>query len=120
MNYRSLGRTGLRVSELCFGTMTFGGEGMYTAIGSTEQAEADRLVGGCLDVGINFFDTADVYGWAVARGTTEEIIGRWLAQGGRRDSIVLATKVYNMMTRPGVKPEPNRDRRALSAMKSVR
>ena len=59
MNMRQLGRTGLRVSELCFGTMTFGGEGIYQAIGSTAQAEADRLVGACRDAGINFFDTAD-------------------------------------------------------------
>ena len=61
MHYRPLGRTGLRVSELCFGTMTFGGEGMYKVIGDTEQAKADRLVGMCLDAGINFFDTADTY-----------------------------------------------------------
>ena len=56
MNYRQLGRTGLRVSELCFGTMTFGGEGMYKVIGETAQAQADRLVGLCLDAGINFFE----------------------------------------------------------------
>jgi len=87
MNYRSLGRTGLRVSELCFGTMTFGGEGVYKAIGTTEQADGDRLVGLCLDAGINFFDTADTY----SMGRAEQILGK--ALGARRKEIVLATKV---------------------------
>jgi aryl-alcohol dehydrogenase-like predicted oxidoreductase len=86
MNYRSLGRTGLRVSELCFGTMTFGGEGMYKAIGSTDQAEADRLVGVCLDAGINFFDTANTY----SGGRAEQILGK--ALGARRKEVVVATK----------------------------
>ncbi len=87
MNYRPLGRTGLRVSELCFGTMTFGGEGMFKAIGSTEQAEADRLVGVCIDAGINFFDTANVY----SAGRAEQILGK--ALGARRKDVVVATKV---------------------------
>ena len=87
MNYRPLGRTGLRVSELCFGTMTFGGEGMFKAIGSTEQSEADRLVGICIDVGINFFDTANVY----SAGRAEQILGK--ALGARRKDMVVATKV---------------------------
>ena len=87
MNYRFLGKTGLRVSELCFGTMTFGGQGVYAAIGSTEQTEADRLVGLCLDAGINFFDTADTYSMGVA----EQILGK--ALGARRKDIILATKV---------------------------
>jgi aryl-alcohol dehydrogenase-like predicted oxidoreductase len=112
MEYRRLGRNGVFVSPLCLGTMNFGWH--------TNEKDSHALMDRAIDLGINFFDTADVYGWAVARGTTEEIIGRWLAQGGRRDSIVLATKVYNMMTRPGVKPEPNRDRRALSALKIIR
>jgi aryl-alcohol dehydrogenase-like predicted oxidoreductase len=112
MEYRRLGKNGVWVSPLCLGTMNFGWH--------TSEKDSHALMDRALDLGINFFDTADVYGWAVARGTTEEIIGRWLAQGGRRDSIVLATKVYNMMTRPGLKPEPNRDRRALSAMKIIR
>ena len=61
-----------------------------------------------LELGINFFDTADVYGWTVEHGTTEEIIGRWFAQGGgRRDAVILATKVYNPVTRKGNRPEPN-------------
>ena len=79
MNYRQLGRTGLRVSELCFGTMTFGGEGMYKVIGETAQAQADRLVGVCLDAGINFFDTADTY----SGGRAEQILGK--ALGARRE-----------------------------------
>jgi NDP-hexose C3-ketoreductase / dTDP-4-oxo-2-deoxy-alpha-D-pentos-2-ene 2,3-reductase len=112
MEYRRLGKNGVWVSPLCLGTMNFGWH--------TSEKDSHALMDQALELGINFFDTADVYGWAVARGTTEEIIGRWLAQGGRRDSIVLATKVYNMMTRPDSKPEPNRDRRALSAMKIIR
>jgi NDP-hexose C3-ketoreductase / dTDP-4-oxo-2-deoxy-alpha-D-pentos-2-ene 2,3-reductase len=112
MEYRRLGKNGVFVSPLCLGTMNFGWH--------TSEKDSHALMDRALDLGINFFDTADVYGWAVARGATEEIIGRWLAQGGRRDSVVLATKVYNMMTRPGSKPEPNRDRRALSAMKIIR
>ena len=87
MNYRPLGRTGLRVSELCFGTMTFGGEGMFKAIGSTEQTEADRLIGVCVDAGINFFDTANVY----SAGRAEQILGK--ALGARRKDMVVATKV---------------------------
>jgi aryl-alcohol dehydrogenase-like predicted oxidoreductase len=112
MEYRRLGKNGVWVSPLCLGTMNFGWH--------TNEKDSHALMDQALELGINFFDTADVYGWAVARGTTEEIIGRWLAQGGRRDSVVLATKVYNLMTRPGSRPEPNRDRRALSAMKIIR
>jgi aryl-alcohol dehydrogenase-like predicted oxidoreductase len=87
MKYRRLGGTGLRVSELCFGTMTFGGEGMYKVIGSTGQNEADRLVGVCLDAGVNFFDTADVY----SAGQAERVLGA--ALGARRKEVVVATKV---------------------------
>lgn len=112
MEYRRLGKNGVFVSPLCLGTMNFGWH--------TSEKDSHALMDRALELGINFFDTADVYGWAVARGTTEEIIGRWLAQGGRRDSVVLATKVYNLMSRPGQRPEPNRDRRSLSAMKIIR
>jgi aryl-alcohol dehydrogenase-like predicted oxidoreductase len=87
MRYRALGRTGLRVSEICFGTMTFGGEGVYKAIGETAQGEADRLTGVCLDAGINFFDTADTY----SNGRAEEILGK--ALGRRRREVIVATKV---------------------------
>jgi len=87
MQYVHLGRSGLKVSRLCLGTMNFGSET------SVEQAFA--IMDKALDLGINFFDTANVYGWGVRRGFTEEIIGRWLSQGGgRRERIVLATKAY--------------------------
>jgi aryl-alcohol dehydrogenase-like predicted oxidoreductase len=88
MRYRTFGRTGLFVSELCFGSMTFGGKsGIWEKIGNTEQPEADRLVGVALDAGINFFDTADVY----SEGDSERILGN--ALGTRRHDVVLASKV---------------------------
>jgi aryl-alcohol dehydrogenase-like predicted oxidoreductase len=86
MEYRNLGRTGLKVSRLCLGTMNFGPQ--------TSEADSHRIMDEALGLGINFFDTADVYGRKHGDGT-EQIIGRWLAQGGgRREKIVLATKVY--------------------------
>ncbi|WP_223640669.1 aldo/keto reductase [Corallococcus sp. EGB] len=91
MHYRPLGRTGLFVSELCFGAMTFGGEGYWKNIGQQGQAEADALVGRCLDAGINFFDTANVYSY----GQSEELLGKALA--ARRSQVVLATKVRGRM-----------------------
>lgn len=87
MHYRLFGRTGLYVSELCFGAMTFGGKGMYESMGRTAQDEADALVSLALDRGINFFDTADVY----SAGESERILGK--ALGARRKDVVLATKV---------------------------
>jgi aryl-alcohol dehydrogenase-like predicted oxidoreductase len=96
MRYRLFGRTGLYVSELCFGAMTFGGEGFWGVVGKTPQDEADRLVGLALDTGINFFDTADVY----SEGQSETILGKALHH--RRKDIVLATKV-----RGRVGPGPN-------------
>jgi len=87
MRYRLFGRTGLYVSELCFGAMTFGGKGFWQAVGQTGQAEADRLVGLALEGGINFFDTADVY----SEGESEKILGQALK--GRRSDVILATKV---------------------------
>jgi aryl-alcohol dehydrogenase-like predicted oxidoreductase len=93
MEYIKLGRTGLQVSRLVLGTMNFGAvssSGVYT----TEE-DSFAIMDKALELGINFFDTADVYGWAFGKRLTEGIIGRWLAQGGdRRDKIVLATKVY--------------------------
>lgn len=90
MEYTNLGRTGLKVSKLCLGTMNFGPQ-------SDEQTSHD-IMDRALELGINFFDTANVYGWEIGEGITEQIIGRWLAQGGgRRDQIVLATKVYGRM-----------------------
>ena len=94
MDYRHLGRTGLRVSPLCLGTMNFGPR--------TPQDEAFAIMDRALEHGINFFDTANGYGG----GETERIIGRWLAQGGgRREKVVLATKVYG-----GRDPWPNTNR----------
>jgi aryl-alcohol dehydrogenase-like predicted oxidoreductase len=92
MDHRLLGRTGLRVSPLCLGTMNFGMRGDHGV--QTEEDEAHRIMDRALDLGINFFDTANVYG--DGRGLTESIIGRWFAQGEqRRERTVLATKVYN-------------------------
>jgi aryl-alcohol dehydrogenase-like predicted oxidoreductase len=94
MRYNLLGRTGLFVSELCFGTMTFGGgEGIWRQIGDLQQADAERLVGRALDAGINFIDTADVY----AQGLSEQITGQALKNlKVPRDQVVVATKVFGM------------------------
>ncbi|MGY2897015.1 aldo/keto reductase [Deinococcus sp. UYEF24] len=90
MDYRQLGRTGLQVSPLCLGTMNFGPE--------TSEQDSHSIMDQALDLGINFFDTADVYGWKQGEGVTEQIIGRWLENNpGKRDQIVLATKVYGKM-----------------------
>ncbi len=91
MNYRQLGRTGLLVSELCFGTMTFGGKGFWKAIGRQPQELANDLVAQALDAGVNFIDTANVY----SEGMSEEILGKSL--GKRRKDVVLATKVHGRM-----------------------
>lgn len=91
MHYRAFGRTGLYVSELCFGAMTFGGKGFWEVVGTTAQQEADRLVGACIEAGINFFDTANVY----SHGESEKILGK--ALGTRRKDVVLATKVKGRM-----------------------
>jgi aryl-alcohol dehydrogenase-like predicted oxidoreductase len=97
MKYRSLGRTGLFVSEICLGTMTFGGRGFWRAIGQLEQEPATALVRGALDGGVNFFDTADVY----SEGESERLLGRALKDAGaKRDDIVIATKVRGR-TGPG-------------------
>jgi aryl-alcohol dehydrogenase-like predicted oxidoreductase len=90
MEYTHLGRTALKVSRLCLGTMNFGTQ--------TSENEAFRVMDRALDHGINFFDTANVYGGKRGEGLTEQIVGRWLAKGGgRRDKVVLATKVYGAM-----------------------
>lgn len=89
MKYRRLGTTGVYVSELCLGAMTFGSE--WEIIGALGQQEADALVGRSIEAGINFFDTADVY----STGDSEEILGRALA--GRRSDVVIATKVRGRM-----------------------
>jgi len=90
MNYVSLGRSGLKVSRLCLGTMNFGPQ--------TSEAHSFEIMDRALELGLQFFDTANVYGWKLGEGVTESIIGRWLAQGGgRREQIVLATKVFGRM-----------------------
>lgn len=90
MEYTNLGRTGLKVSRLCLGTMNFGPQ--------TDEESSHEIMDQALEQGINFFDTANVYGWEVGEGITEQIIGRWLAKGGgRREKIVLASKVYGRM-----------------------
>src|SRR6478735_6046476 len=91
MEFTQLGRTGLKVSRLCLGTMNFGPQ--------TTEPDAHAIMHSALDVGINFFDTANVYGGADHRGHTEEIVGNWFASGGgRREKTVLATKLYGDMT----------------------
>ncbi len=90
MKYTNLGRTGLMVSRLCLGTMNFGTH--------NNEKDAFAIMDRALELGINFFDTANVYGDKKGEGITEKIIGKWLKQGGgRREKIVLATKVYGSM-----------------------
>jgi aryl-alcohol dehydrogenase-like predicted oxidoreductase len=98
MEYVRLGRTGLKVSRLCLGTMNFGS--------LASEAESFAVMDHALELGLNFFDTANVYGGKRDEGITEQIIGRWLAQGGRRrERIVLATKVFG---RTGLGPNDGR------------
>ncbi|GAA3363394.1 aldo/keto reductase [Streptomyces antimycoticus] len=102
MEYTQLGRTGLKVSRIVLGTMNFGPQ--------TEEADSHTIMDAALDAGINFFDTANVYGWGENKGRTEEIIGSWFAKGGgRREKTVLATKVYGNMAAEG-EPWPNTDK----------
>ncbi|UQN09088.1 aldo/keto reductase [Deinococcus sp. QL22] len=90
MEYRHLGRTGLKVSPLCLGTMNFGPE--------TSEQDSYTIMDAALERGVNFFDTANVYGRQPGEGVTEQIVGRWLEKNpGHRDRIVLATKVYGKM-----------------------
>lgn len=91
MEYTQLGRTGLKVSRLCLGTMNFGPQ--------TSEADSHAIMDKALELGFNFFDTANVYGWKTGEGITENIIGRWFAQGGgRREKVVIATKLYGRMS----------------------
>jgi aryl-alcohol dehydrogenase-like predicted oxidoreductase len=96
MEYRQLGHSGLRVSTLTLGTMTFGGQGKFAAVGDTDISGARRQVDMCLDAGVNLIDTADVY----SNGLSEEITGEVLK--GRRDRVVLSTKVRMVLS-----DEPN-------------
>jgi aryl-alcohol dehydrogenase-like predicted oxidoreductase len=91
MEYTHLGRSGLSVSRLCLGTMNFGWK--------TEECDAHAIMDRAHAEGVNFFDTANVYGFDAGKGRTEEVLGSWFAQGGeRREKTVLATKVYGSMT----------------------
>ncbi|MBS0662915.1 MAG: aldo/keto reductase [Verrucomicrobia bacterium] len=102
MLYTHLGRSGLSVSRLCLGTMNFGP--------FTSEADAFAIMDRAVELGINFFDTSATYGRKRGEAVTEHIIGRWIAQGGgRRDYVVLATKVFGSMDRPE-RPDPNLDR----------
>ncbi|WP_329343233.1 aldo/keto reductase [Streptomyces sp. NBC_00663] len=102
MKYTQLGRTGLKVSRLVLGTMNFGPH--------TDETDSHAMMDAALDAGINFFDTANVYGRGENKGRTEEIIGGWFAKGGeRRDKVVLATKVYGNMGADGA-AWPNHDK----------
>ena len=98
MQYKTLGDTGLLVSTLCFGCMTFhGGTGFWTKVGTVDQAGADELIKGCLDKGVNFFDTADVY----SEGESEKTLGQSLKNLNiARKDVVIATKVFGR-TGPG-------------------
>ena len=110
VEHKRLGRHGVLVSNLCLGTMNFG---PYTS-----KEDSFAIMDRALELGINLFDTADVYGRQVGPGFTEQIIGEWFAQGGgRRDAVVLATKVFNPVSGKEYLPEPNRDQRSLSAYK---
>ncbi|KIF75019.1 oxidoreductase [Streptomyces sp. 150FB] len=106
MKYTQLGRTGLKVSRIVLGTMNFGP--------LTNEADSHTIMDAALDAGVNFFDTANVYGRDAGKGRTEEILGTWFAKGGeRRDKVVLATKVNGNMGGDG-QAWPNHDK--LSAL----
>ncbi len=110
IKHKRLGKHGVLVSNICLGTMNFGWH--------TSEEDSYKIMDRALELGIHFFDTADVYGWGEEQGFTEEIIGRWYAQGGgRRDATVLATKVFNRVKRKANLPEVNTDGRSLSAYK---
>ncbi|KNB51528.1 aldo/keto reductase [Streptomyces caatingaensis] len=114
MEYTQLGRTGLSVGRIVLGTMNFGPR--------TDEDDSHAIMDAALDAGVNLFDTANVYGEATDRGRTEKIIGNWFAKGGgRRDKVVLATKVYGAMAAPGAEAQwPNRSRlSALNIRRSV-
>lgn len=103
MQYKKLGRTGLYVSRLCLGTMNFGD--------CTDKKSAFEIMDRAAELGINFIDTADVYGGPqrpdipLGYGISEEIVGEWLAQSGKRNEVVLATKLYQPMI-PGSERPP--------------
>jgi aryl-alcohol dehydrogenase-like predicted oxidoreductase len=111
MEHVPLGRSGLKVSPLCLGTMNFGP--------LTTESDSFDIMDRALELDINFFDTADVYGWKDGEGATEQIVGRWFAQGGsRRNRVVLATKVFGEMVLPSARDV--NQKRGLSARKIIR
>ncbi len=111
MQHTTLGRTGLKVSKLCLGTMNFGPQ--------TSESDSFAIMDKALELDINFFDTADVYGWKKGEGVTEKIVGNWFAQNAaKREQVVIATKVFGDMDNDAL---PDRNlKRGLSARKIVR
>ncbi len=94
MKYNQLGNTGLFVSEICLGTMTFGGEGYFKVVGEVGQKDATAIVARSFEAGVNFIDTADVY----SMGLSEKITGQALKDiGGKRSDVIIATKCYGRM-----------------------
>ncbi len=89
MDYRRLGRTALRVSPLCLGTMNFGPV--------TDEPTSSQIMDRALELGLTFWDTANVYGQKLGEGVTEQIVGRWFASSSKRDQVVIATKVFGGM-----------------------
>ena len=102
MRYRKLGRTGLAVSEICLGAMTFGGEGVWRAIGALQQEAASKLVTAAFDQGVTFIDTANVY----SIGQSEQLLGHAI-KGLPRDELVIATKVFGRMSSMAFGEDPN-------------
>lgn len=107
MRYRKLGRTGLAVSEICLGTMTFGGDGFWKVIGALEQEASTKLVKAAFDKGVTFIDTADVY----SNGLSEQVLGKAI-KDLPRDELVIATKVFGRMGAYGGDQSPEAQRRA--------
>ncbi len=99
MDYRNLGQSGVKVSTLCLGAMTFGeaDETSFMHKISADEKTSHRIMSRAVDAGINFIDTADVYG---QDGLSERVVGKWLAETGKRDAIVLATK-FRFRMQPG-------------------
>ncbi|TFH88491.1 aldo/keto reductase [Billgrantia azerbaijanica] len=116
MRYRQFGNTGLFVSELCLGTMTFGGEGeLWSQIGDLQQSDAERLIGRALDAGINFIDTADVY----SEGLSERITGQALKNlKVPRDDVVVATKAFGETGSRGANARGNSRYHIMNAVKA--
>jgi aryl-alcohol dehydrogenase-like predicted oxidoreductase len=110
MRYRKLGRTGLTVSEICLGTMTYGGDGFWKVIGALEQETCTKLTRAAFDSGVTFIDTADVY----SNGLSEQVLGKAI-NDLPRDELVIATKVFGRMGAYGAADTPDAKRRATNA-----